>query len=253
MYVRIVQTRIKPGSLAAVQDLYNRKSIPKLRKVPGCLCATLIHGEQEDTVISLTLWASQEHLKSYEKSRLHQELLREARVYLADSVEWKVQLSEDYTLDYEAVHEEPVVKSLPVVLQTSKDLCDTAPSRETCTRIVSVKILPDKMHEFRELYAQEILPAIQAVKGCRQAFLAEGDAAEKEIYSITIWDSREDVERYEQSGLFERLTEKVRHTFSELHEWQVLLARDFDQAAVTKEVLKVNCYRVVTGMKFRQE
>ncbi len=40
-------------------------------------------------------------------------------------------------------------------------------------RIVSAKILPDKMDEFRHLYKNEIVAALEITKGCRYAYLSE--------------------------------------------------------------------------------
>ena len=56
----------------------------------------------------MTLWDSQSHADAYEKSGLFRELLEEAKPFLSSSSEWKIQLTEDFSLDYQPTPEEPV-------------------------------------------------------------------------------------------------------------------------------------------------
>ncbi|MFQ5584099.1 MAG: antibiotic biosynthesis monooxygenase family protein, partial [Calditrichia bacterium] len=117
-------------------------------------------------------------------------------------------------------------------------------------RIVSAKIQPGKMEEFRNLYSTEIIPALRETPGCRYAFLTENLQEENEIISVTIWDSKEDAQYYEESGRFEELTKKVAHTLSSLYQWKMALQKKTGERVKTSDDLKVTHYNVVTGKKF---
>ena len=251
MYMRLLQIKIKPEKLPELQQVYETKVIPALQNLPGCRHASLIHGAHHtDECISLTLWDSQENAEAYAQSGLFQQLFQAAQPFLADSSEWKIQLSAELKLEYLPVIEEPVVKSYDVDAATDAQALPQAQTAFMYLRIVSAKITPGKLEEFRRLYAEEIIPALRSVPGCRYAFLTESLETQNEVISVTIWDSRQEAQNYEQSGLFEQLTQKVKHTFSELYQWKMALEQAQRGQAATSEDLTVKHYRVVTGESF---
>jgi heme-degrading monooxygenase HmoA len=71
------------------------------------------------------------------------------------------------------------------------------------------------------------------------------------VISVTIWNSKEDADKYERSGLFEELIEKVKHTFSELFQWKMALEKDVQGRINTSGDLKVAHYNMVMGRRFR--
>jgi quinol monooxygenase YgiN len=249
--MRLLQIKIKPEKLPALRQFYETTVIPALQKLPGCRHASLIHSaHREDECISLTLWDSQENAEAYAQSGLFQQLLQAGQPFLADSSEWKIQLSDDLKLEYLPVPEEPAVKSYDVGAATDAQALPQAQTAFMYLRIVSAKIKPGKLEEFRRLYAAEIIPALRGVPGCRYAFLTESLEAQNEVISVTIWDSRQEAESYEQSGLFDQLTQKVKHTLSELYQWKMALEQAHRGQAVTSEDLTVKHYSVVTGKSF---
>lgn len=252
MFMRLVQAKVDPDRLQTVAQRYEERIIPELQKIPGCLCLTLMQSARHpDECLSMTLWETREDVENYEKSGLYQDLLDEIRPFLSETSAWKIELTKDLKLEYKPIHEEPVVKGFPVVVQTDSDICAREEPRLMHTRIVSIKTRPGKHDEFRELYASVIAPALRNVKGCRYAYLTDGSPDENEALSVTIWDSREDAENYERSGLFDHLTEKVKHTFSELFQWKMALEREPSRKAHTSDDLAVEHYRIVAGRRFR--
>ncbi|TDI93978.1 MAG: hypothetical protein E2O76_16365 [Caldithrix sp.] len=116
MYMRVLQLKIDPFKSRAFQTFYDKNIVPALPKVDGCLSITLVHNTQhKDEFLSVTLWAGLEDAETFDQSELFQKLLGDVKPYFLDSAEWKIKLSEDYTLDLEAVEEEPVVNSYPSV------------------------------------------------------------------------------------------------------------------------------------------
>jgi heme-degrading monooxygenase HmoA len=251
MYMRFLQIKIKPEKLPELRQFYETTVIPALQNLPGCRHASLIQGaHHEDECISLTLWNSQENAEAYAQSGLFHQLLQGSQSFLAESSEWKIQLSDDLKLEYLPVPEEPVVKSYDIDAATDAQALPQVQTAFMYLRIVSAKIKPGKLEEFRRLYAEEILPALRDVPGCRYAFLTESLEAQNEVISVTIWDSRLEAENYEQSGIFDQLTQKVKHTFSELFQWKMALEQAHRGQAATSEDLTVKYYSVVTGKSF---
>jgi len=251
MYMRLVQAKFTPDSLPHIQKIYEDKIIPQLQKTQGCLCACLIHSEHDNNEgMSLTLWASQADAEAYDKSGLFLELLGKVKPHFSDSSEWKIQLSEDLQLEYQPVPDEPIVKSYTTTAQSDKQIPDHDETSLMYLRITYNKIQPGKMEEFRKIYIEEIIPALQTVPGCLYAFLTENIEKENEAISITIWNSKQAAIEYETGRLFEQLIDKAKHTFSGLYQWKLALEREHPAKVKTSEDLAVTTYNVVTGKNF---
>jgi quinol monooxygenase YgiN len=250
MYMRLLQVHAKSDSLSSLPVLYSDKIIPELRKAPGCIYGGLIQSVRHpDECISMTLWDTPEHAESYEQSGMFQRLLQQAETYFSDSLEWRVQLSKDMTLDYSPIHDEPVVKSYAI--KAASD--GTVRQLDTGTmyvRILSIKLLPGKLEEFARLYNEHIIPTLRSVQGCRYAFLTEGIEERNEVISVTIWDGKEDAEHYEIKGIFDTLKRKVQHTFSELYQWKMAADKTSQRRIATSDDLAVQGYDVVAGQSF---
>ena len=252
MYLRLVHFRIKPTTWAQLRHHYDERVIPTLQTIEGCQYACLTQSIQHlDEGLSMTLWESPTHADAYERSGTYQELVREATPFFAESSEWRVQLSDELQVEYEPVPEEPTVQAYTVAAPLDAEIPGPEQSKAMALRVLSVHIQPGTMDEFRHLYLTEILPALRAVKGCRYAYLTENLEAGHQVISLTIWESQEDAERYERSGLFEILLSKVQHTFSELYQWKLGLAHTFGGQLRTSEDLAVASYTIVTGRRFK--
>ena len=251
MYMRLFQMKIKTEQFPAYRQFYDEKVIPGFQKMKGCLYATLIQrAHHQDECISMTLWDSPANAEAFERSSVLEKLLQEEKQYLADSSEWKVQLSKDLKVEYTPVPEEPIVKAYNVAAQTDEQV----PAQETrpmFLRIVSLKIQPGKMDELRRIYRDEIIPALRTVKGCRYAYLTEGAKEQNRAISFTIWDSKQDAESYETSGQFEKMKEKASRTFSDLYQWKMGLQKESGGQVATSEDLTIEHYSIVTGKRFK--
>jgi len=251
MYMRLVHAKYKPEELSQIQQVYNDKIIPRLQQTEGCLGVCVIISElHPDEGISMTLWKTKEHAEAYEKSGVYQELLDKVKPHLSDTAEWKVQLSEDLTLEYHPVTEEPVIKTYVAAAQMEKEIPPREKTHLMYVRIVSVGIQPGKMEEFKQIYTNEILPALKDLEGCGFAFMTENIEEKDTALCVTIWDSKQDAEAYENTGLFQMLKRKVEHTFSGFYQWKMALEKEFGGHVVTSKNFKVDIYSVVTGKSF---
>lgn len=252
MYVRLFHSKYQPGAMLRIQQIYDEEIIPRLQKTEGCLSACLISSDlHSNEGISMTLWKSFEHAEDYEKSGVFQELLDKVIPYLSDSSGWKVQLSKDLTLEYQFPSEGHVSKIYATAAQMDKKIPPADESRLMYMKIVSVNIQPGKMEEFRQIYTDEILPALKDMKGCSYSFMTTNVEEKNEVLCVTVWDSKEDEEMYDNIGLFQMLKEKVEHTFSKLYQWKMALEKESGERVVTSEDLRMDTYSVVTGKSFQ--
>lgn len=250
MYMRFVQANYQPENLLLIQQKFDDIIIPTLQETPGCLCVCLVANETHKEAISITLWDSQENAEEYEKSGLYNKLLGEIVPFLDDSSVWKIQLSENFELEYKPVTVDPVVKSEFTSLAQLDGQIPNHKDQKMYLRILSLVIQPEKMEEFQQIYSQEILPVLQTTKGCRYAFLTESIEKKNEAVSVTIWDSQQDAERYEQSGVFAKMVDKSKHTLSAMYQWKMALEKKRSKPVVTSDDLKAEIYSVVTGKSF---
>ena len=248
MYMRLVYARSKPDMSSIIQKIYDDKIIPRIKKMPGCLLSCLIQSDAHaDEGISMTLWDSQMHAEAYDQSGLFQELLNEVKPYLSDSSEWKIQLSKELKLEYQPVPEEPALKAYTSFVQADSKMLSESEFSFMYMRILSLKIKPGMMEEFRKIYKEDILSTLRGVKGCRYAFMAESTHDASEALSLTIWNSKQDAANYENSKVYDALMKKVKHTFSEVFQWKLTLEKESGGKVFTTVDPSSMIYTIVTG------
>ena len=71
-----------------------------------------------------------------------------------------------------------------------------------------------------------------------------------EFLSVSIWSSKADAEEYENSGMFEDLTKKIKHTFSHFYLWKMALEQESKRQIQTSEDMKIDHYTMVAGKSF---
>ena len=251
MFMRFLQLKLNEVYVSEFIKFYEAEVLTELRKTAGCLFAGLIKSKpEENEFISLTFWQTQKQAENYETSGAFKNLFEKAKIYLSESVEWKIQLSQNMELEIGAKEDEPVIKKFVVQAQNETGDEFKIDSPNLFLRILSLIIRDDKADEFKELYSEIIIPALKNTKGCRYIFLTESVSESHEYISVTIWDSKEDADEYESGGRFDELTEKVKHTFSEIFLWKMSLEKKYGSKLKTSDDFKVEHYDMVTGKSF---
>ncbi len=251
MFLRLVHFKLNAGDLSGFREHYESRVIPTLENTAGCRYAGFMQSAHHaENCISLTLWDSNDNAKAYESSGVYSKLLDGSRPFLSESSEYKVQLSADMTLEYVPVPQVPVVEAYSLAATSATLSNDQQKRGALWLRIVSLKIRPGKLEEFKHLYSERVVPALRQVKGCRYIYLTEGVKKQNEIISVTSWDSKEDAEQYERSGLFDKLLESMKHTLSELYQWKRSLGQEMTGTATSEDVT-VEHYTVITGKSFK--
>lgn len=251
MFMRLLQLQLDSSHIADFKNFYENTVFPQLQRMHGCLFASLIKSKpEENEFISLTFWQEQAQAEAYEKNGYFQELFDKAKPFLAESAEWKMQLSQDMKLEYVQTSEEPKIKKYTVAVQNQDSEKLTLNSSEMFVRIVSLKVREDKLEEFKNLYSNTIIPTLKSVGGCRYAFLTESVSEINEFISVTIWERKEDADEYEASGKFKELVNKIKHTLSQFYLWKMALEKDYSAKVATTDDLKVEKYDVISGKSF---
>jgi len=143
------------------------------------------------------------------------------------------------------------VKSYALAAEPDAEIPDGDETHSMYLRIVSFIVKPGKMDELRQIYADEIIPALQSVTGCRYANLTESMEEKNEAISLTIWNSKQDSDAYEASGLFSEMTDKIKHTLSDLYQWKMALEKQSGRKIATSEDMAIGHYNIVTGKRLR--
>lgn len=251
MFLRLLHLTINPDASALISKFYSDFVIPRLADISGCLHASLIRDvENPDEVISMTMWDSKEHAEAYEKSGLFQELMGQANPLLADASEWKLQLTEDLSLDYAPVQEdhEPLVYNISTQMTPEEN--DRRDFGQMFVRMVSIKVETGQMDKFQKIYNDEIIPELQKINGCRYAYLSRDMKQASEAISVTIWDNKHNADNYEQTGKYAELLSKLEPTFSRLYQWKMTLEKDSSSKLKTSDDIQVSKYGIVSGKQF---
>ena len=92
-------------------------------------------------------------------------------------------------------------------------------------RLVNLKVKEGRLNDFARFYEERTIPALQETRGCLYASLLKPTDDDVECVSMTWWRSREDVDAYEKSGLYDELLDEMDDMMAEVVEWQVASPR----------------------------
>ncbi|HEV7127913.1 MAG TPA: antibiotic biosynthesis monooxygenase [Ktedonobacterales bacterium] len=80
-------------------------------------------------------------------------------------------------------------------------------------RVTTVAIDPARAAEATQIYQNNVIPAIQGLKGFKGAYLLQNPATGQGI-SITMWDSEADGQAYESNGTYREQVAKLAALFT---------------------------------------
>lgn len=244
MFLRIVRLQVRPAEESRFTRFYEERVIPALGGTEGCLYAGLLAPWRGEAHQSLTIWDSEESARRYEEKGLYARLLAEAAPFLSESTTWHVRLATDPLETADPGRREIPATGYNVEQQAESGAVD-AGEHSSFVRIVSLRVDPDHLSEFVEIYRNKVMPALREVTGCRGVFLAEGAHDPNGVLSLTFWNREEDAVRYELSGLSEQLTARLRGTISPVYDWRLTLGGSGSGGSG----LAVSSYQLVRGRR----
>lgn len=244
MYLRIVRIRVREGQEAAFTSYYQERVIPAMATTQGCRYAGLLAPWQGEGHQSLTIWDSPDDARVYEQGGLYHRLLAEAAPMLEGRSEWRVRRARDPLETADPGRREPPSEGYRIEAEQGGSALD-GERRPPFVRIVEIRVAPDRLADFVAIYRDQVMPALQAVRGCCGVFLAGGTDQSGEVLSITLWNREEDAVRYEMGGEFERLTGRLRDTFSPVYDWRTRLEGNGSRGSRPE----VSSYQLVRGRR----
>ncbi len=82
-------------------------------------------------------------------------------------------------------------------------------------RMTFFKVKKGEMDKLRNLYVNEVIPAHATHKGVRFVHLFENMENRDEGISVTAWDTRGDLEKYENGGDYQRIIGLFKELFAD--------------------------------------
>lgn len=250
--MRFVQLKVNPDSVEAFERFYEFRIAPAVLGETGCIFARLIRSDSSPSeFLSFTIWKTHADAESYETSGHFDELIKENEPFLEDTAEWKIQLSDDNTLEYKPVKEKPTIQAMPIAAGTDEsDLAEEIGS-DMYVRILSARLKTGIFKDFQKVYDELITPTVLSLDGCRGIYLI-GQESSDEILSVTIWDSKSNAAYYEASGAFDDLVNQVQPYLSSLYQWKMSLDSKKQSTTQTSDDLSVEGYHIVTGERLEE-
>jgi len=110
-------------------------------------------------------------------------------------------------------------------------------------RLVHLKVKPGKRRELREYYEQRVMSALADTAGCLYATLLEGRERADDWLSATFWQSYEQAEAYEASGLPEQMLDESDDFLERAVDWKVELQENMRVESISgKKDIEVEGY-----------
>jgi len=93
-------------------------------------------------------------------------------------------------------------------------------------RMVEATVKIDGVEMLVNVYADKILNSLGNTPGCIFAGLLHNQDQTTKYISLTLWQSQQDAEAYEQSGEYQKNLESIRDSLEEGNEWKIKLSED---------------------------
>jgi len=251
MHIRFVRLNIKEEKVWDARKFYEDRVLPNLEETDGCVFAGLLQGTiHGDDYISMTVWTSVEAAKKYEHGGLFDRLLDESDELLQDADEWAPeQPGAGDVVVFTGI--EPEVEIWDVIGKTDDQILEKVSQERVFVRMVAVRLRRGAFDEFTARFEDEVRPALAQTQGCLGAFLVAGAGDPTRVLSVTMWTREEDAVRYGLSGEYERLTLRLKDTFSDLYQWKLAHSGEEPDAVAATQGggPDVEGYQMIIGRK----
>src|SRR5688572_2923785 len=78
------------------------------------------------------------------------------------------------------------------------------------TRLTFLNFSREKIDDLKKLYQEELMPIVRQQKGNLECKLLEPVDAGDEFISMTVWETPEDADAYQKSGIYKQLVGRVK-------------------------------------------
>jgi heme-degrading monooxygenase HmoA len=245
MFMRTVKMFVKQSEIPDFRSLYEEHTLEAFATVPGCRYAALLQSTYNpEECISLTFWTSEAEADAYEQSGEYEHLIKILSPHFSESSELQIRLTKDLKIEYSS-SKDPEVRKFELGSPP-----ESKSTGEIFLRMVSLKFREGKTEEFKKHYAENVIPVLRSVNGCRRAFLAAPSDSPNELISVTEWDNEQAAQVYEHGGQFDAILESQRHFFSGLSNWGMTGQRRTGNRVVTSDDVTIDHHLVLLGRSF---
>ncbi|MGA9405809.1 MAG: hypothetical protein WBW71_01625 [Bacteroidota bacterium] len=188
---------IRPEESERNAQVYADSILSALRSTPGCVFASLLQNTgNAQECISLTIWNSRKESNDYEESGLYPRLVNALRPFFAESTEWKLELSENLSLEYTPIKVEPTVERFDDSVAGSENI-SRLKAKPFAAHILRFTVQEDQSNTFEALFASDIHPKYKMHKGFIDLVLVR---ERHKFHIISFWDETVDIES--PSGMY---------------------------------------------------
>ena len=93
-------------------------------------------------------------------------------------------------------------------------------------RFVTFESVPDKLEELKDFYSAQVVPGLQQTEGCLFASLVESTANPNEFSSLTLWESSNHIQAYEEEGRYAAFVQAAQPFLAGSDQWELQLSED---------------------------
>lgn len=93
-------------------------------------------------------------------------------------------------------------------------------------RIVEASVQENKNKLLESVYRKHVLPNLEKTRGCLFAGLLQSTDNSRTYMSLTLWDTKDLIREYTDSGNFEKNLNHIRPLIESSSEWKIQLSKD---------------------------
>ena len=93
-------------------------------------------------------------------------------------------------------------------------------------RLVQVRIDEQYIDSIDKIYDEKVLSELEKIPGCLYGGIIRSSPDKSEFISMTIWSTKDDAQKYEVSGQYQKILEGVSPYFADSKEWKIQLSKD---------------------------
>lgn len=248
MFLRMVTHAIRSAETEQMAELYHRTVITALRTTPGCVFASLLQNTvNTQECISLTLWNTPKDSYDYEESGLFRQLVNTLRPFFLESNEWKLELTDDLSLEYTPIPSEPTVERFSDPDEGTGRIAAMKAS-PYAVQILTLSVQEDKIQDFRAIFSSDIHPKFKKHKGFVDLILVR---QQREFHIISFWDERVDIQSASGMHSINDLVKSIYSILPSFIRWKVS-HRNTSHTSASSEDIKATVHRALVAEWFIQ-
>ena len=194
MYVQLAWGRARPGAWDDLRNFYIDKVIPFTMGMPGLQERQLWRGASDpDEMGFWSVWASLQELRNYETSDARRQLAGEAEEFF-------------YPMAYP--RGETWIKHFEIVSTTG-----SGDSGGSFLMMAWGKLRLGSWDQYEQYYRSQVEPATESVDGLSHRLLLRSTEDPDEGLSLSVWNTEEDLLRYERSDLRRNMAQEVENLY----------------------------------------